>query len=150
MKSVVAERLIQAPLELVFEIISVPERFTEAVPQIRQIEYLTEQTSGAGTRFLETRAAGKGEHTLEMEVRQLVPNESIRIVSEAGGTLWDSVFSVSPEGEQVRLTLKMDATPRHLLARMMNGVIWRMVVKGVEGDMDAVKTYCERRARGDG
>jgi hypothetical protein len=66
------------------------------------------------------------------------------MISDAGGTVWDTVFTVAQVGDAVALTMVMEATPHNFLARVMNRLIKGMVVKGVESDMDAVKAYCER------
>ena len=70
--------------------------------------------------------------------------ERIRLVSDAGGTIWDTVFTVTPKGEQTELRMEMDARPHKLLPRLINPLIRPMVRKAVESDMDAVKAYCER------
>ena len=143
MKSIKSSRQIQADLEKVFETISDVRNFSKAVPAITKVEFITEQKSGAGTRFLETRKMGKREHTCELAVTEFSENESIRIVSDAGGTVWDSIFKVRKEGEGVELTLEMEARPHKFLAKILNPLIRGMVVKGLESDMDSVKAYCE-------
>ncbi len=146
MKSIVASRRISAPLGLVFETVSDIRNFRNAIPNITAIEFLTERNSGVGTRFRETRMMKGRENSVELEVAELRQNECVRMVSDAGGTIWDSVFSVSENGEMTDLSLTMDVRPYKLSARLMNVLVRPMIVRALEADMDAVKAYCEAQS----
>ena len=140
-----AVRRIDAPAARVFEVVSDVENFQRAVPQIVRVEFTTAQRRGVGTRFRETRRMGKGEATVELEVRELVEGTRVRIVSDAGGTIWDTLFAVRALGAaQTELTMVMTDAPYRLLARLATPLIRPMVRKAVARDMDAVKAYCER------
>lgn len=142
-KPVHVTRCIRAPLELVFETISDVRNFSQAVPHIIEIEFLTKQQYGVGTQFRETRQMNGKPQTVELEVAELVENDRVRMVSDAGGTIWDTLFTVSQGDNSVELNLVMDVKPHRFLARIITPLIRGMVVKGVETDMDAVKAYCE-------
>jgi len=143
MTTVSTTRQIAAPLARVFEILSNAEVFSEAVPQILNVEFLSEQKRGVGTRFRETRDMNGKEVQTELEITELVENDRIRMVSDQGGTIWDTLFTVEDAGEYTVMTMTMDCRPYRLLARLLNLVIMGMVRKAVESDMDAVKAYCE-------
>lgn len=143
MKPVIARRTIKAPLELVFQTIADPRNFQSAVPHIKEIEFLTDQHSGRGTRFRETRVMHGREESVVLEVTDYSENESVRIVSDAGGTVWDSVFTVSEGTGGIDLNLRMDMIPHTWKARITTRLIRGFVAKGVEADMDAVKAHCE-------
>ena len=83
------------------------------------------------------------EATVELEVTEFVENEHIRIVSDTNGTVWDTVFTVAPVGDQTRLDMVMDAKAYKLLPKLMNPIIKGMIQKAIEQDMDSVKIYCE-------
>ncbi len=136
-------RHINAPVETVFTAISSPEGFSNAVPDIKRIEYVSDIRSGIGARFRETRQMGRREATTELEITEFSPNHSVRYVSDAGGTIWDTIFTVEPEGDGTRMTMNMDARPHKLAARVINPLIMGMVRKAVEKDMDAIKSWCE-------
>ena len=137
-------RTIDAPLESVFEAVSRVENFQKAVPEIIKVEFLSEVTSGVGTRFRETRLMGKKEASTELEITECVPNEHVRIVSDTAGTHWDSVFTVKPASPSgVELTLVMDAKAQTMSAKLMNPLIKGVIEKALERDMDAVKAFCE-------
>lgn len=143
MKTVETTRTITAPLSTVFETISDVRNFRKAVPHITNIEFLSEQQHGTGTRFNETRVMNGKEHTVELEVADFVENESVRMVSIAGGTKWDTTFTVKETHGSVEMTMVMLVEPQNMMAKMMVPMILGMVRKGVEADMDSVKTYCE-------
>ena len=136
-------RRIAAPVEKVFDTISSIENFSKAVPDIVEVEMLSDVTSGVGTRFRETRLMGKRKASTVLEVTEYLQNERIRLVSDAGGTIWDSVFTVKPVDGETELTLVMEARPHKFLARLMNPLIKGMLTKALEKDMDCVKQYCE-------
>ena len=137
-------RQINAPVDLVFSAITDLEKFPEKNPDIVNIELLSEQKTGVGTRFRETRRMGKREGTTELECTQYVENELVRFVADQGGTIWDSVFTTSANSVGTELTLEMEARPHTLMAKIVVPMILGMISKAVEKDMDAVKDYCER------
>ena len=139
-------RTIDAPIELVFKTVADIKQFSQAIPHIVNVEILSEIQTGVGTRFRETRLMRGKEATTELEVTEYFENERIRLVSDAGGTIWDTVFTVAPKDGQTELTMTMDADAYKLLSKLMNPFIMGMVKKAVENDMDAVKAFCEKSA----
>lgn len=144
MEKTIVTRSIAAPPERVFETVAHIENFAEVVDSITNIEFLSEQRTGVGTRFRETRMMKRREATTTLEVTEYRPPELVRIVSDEGGTIWDTVFSVKRMGASTELSMVMDARPYKLLARIMTPLISGMVRKAVKSDMDAVKRHCER------
>lgn len=136
-------KTINASVEKVFETVAHIDGFSEAVPHIVKVEFLTEQKTGVGAKFRETRIMGKREATTVLEVTEYVENERIRLVSDAGGTIWDSVFTVRPAGEGTTLELSMESRPYKLLAKLVNPMIKGVLTRALGSDMDAVKAYCE-------
>ena len=137
------ERRIKAPLEKVFETIADISNFQKAVPHITNVEFLTEQQSGVGTKFRETRIMKGKEESTELEVTELIQNEHIRIVADSHGTIWDTVMKVTADGDTTVLEMIMDATSSGLFPKILNRLIKGMIQQGLEQDMDAVKAYCE-------
>lgn len=144
--SVEAERAINADVGKVFHTLADIRNFSNAVPGITNVEFLSEQQFGVGTRFRETRVMNGREAATELEVTELVENEHVRLVSHAGGTLWDTVFAVTSLDDATEMTMVMKAIPENLLARLMVPAILPMVSKAVQSDMDSVKDYCESDA----
>jgi hypothetical protein len=131
---------------MVFRTISEVDHFSRAIPDITKIEFLSQVTSGIGTRFRETRLMKGREATTTLEITECVPPEKIRFVADSHGTVWDSVYTLAPAGEDALLTLSMEARPHTLLARVITPLIRGMVQKALESDMDRVKEWCEKGA----
>jgi carbon monoxide dehydrogenase subunit G len=147
MANVTVTRQIDAPVDVVFRTVADVEQFSQAVPGILRVEFLTDVKSGVGARFRETRMMMGQEASTELEVTEYVENERVRLVSEAGGALWDTVFTTVPDGEGTALGMVMDAKAQSAGARTMLPLIIGVVRKAVEQDMDAIKAFCERPAR---
>lgn len=145
MKPIHISRSISAPLDLVFQTVSDVRNFREAVPHITHVEFLSDQQFGAGTRFRETRLMNGREQTVELEVAEYIDNDRVRMISNTGGTIWDTMFTVSKGSENVTLAMQMNIESHTLFARMVTPLIRGMVVKGVKSDMDSVKAFCESK-----
>lgn len=142
-------RQINAPVERVFAGVSNIENFSQAVPDIVKVEFVSDIKHGKGAKFRETRIMNGREATTELEVTEYQPPERVRFVSDAGGTVWDTVFTTTSKGGGAALAMEMEARPHRFLARLMTPFIMGMVAKAVESDMDAVKSWCEND-EGDG
>ena len=146
MTSMTVTRRIAAPVGVVFRTVADIRQFSKVVPQIIRIEFLSDVRSGIGTRFRETRLMNGQEMATELAVTEYVENNRVRIVSDAGGTVWDTVFTVAAAEGSTELTMAMEARPYELRARITTPLIAGAVRKAVEQDMDAVKAFCERTA----
>lgn len=139
-----ATRSINAPIDLVFKTVSDINNFSKAIPDIINVEFLSDVKSGIGTRFRETRLMNGKEAMTELEVTEFVENDHVRMVTDSHGAVWDSVFTVKRVDGHTELTLAMDARPHKFMQKMMIPMIKGMISKALEKDMDAVKTYCEK------
>ncbi len=142
MKSISVTRMTDSSVEKVFRTVAEIGEFSQAVPHITKVEFLTDQHAGMGTRFRETRVMNGREHATELEVTEYVLNERIRMVADAGGTVWDTLFTVQAVNGHVELVMTMEARAYKLLAKILNPLIRGMVAKQVEKDMDSVVDYC--------
>ncbi len=147
MKTIRINTTIDAPVERVFAAVTDMGKFSEALPHVVEIEYLTERKTGVGTRFRETRLMGKRESITELEVTEHRPNEHVRMVTDSHGAVWDTVFSVAPRDTGTQLTLAMDARAYRLVPRIMNTLFRNMIAKAVAKDMECLKSYCESHAQ---
>lgn len=143
MGRIAVTRHVQAPVERVFDAVAHIDNFQKAVPEIVHVEFTSDVKKGAGTRFKETRRMGKREATVELEVKEYESNERVRIVSDAGGTVWDTVFRTSAKDGGTELTMVMEDRAYRFAAKCFVPLIRGMVRRAVERDMDAVKAYCE-------
>lgn len=146
MKTVSFHRQIDAPIDRVFDTVAHIENFAKAVPDIIDVEILNDVQNGVGARFRETRRMNGRDAATELTVTEYVPNERVRLVSDAGGAIWDSLFTLTPKSGGVFLVLEMSARPRTILARLTTPLLMGVVAKAVAKDMDAVKQFCEQGA----
>ena len=144
MKPITIVKTISAPVKLVFKTIAHIEEFSKVVDDIVNIEFLSDNKTGTGARFKETRMMKGREATTELEVKEYVENEKVRIVAESQGTVWDTLFLVKEENSSTVLKMTMEARTNNLFMKLMNSIIRGMIVKAVEKDMDAVKVHCEK------
>jgi hypothetical protein len=126
MSTTTVHRSVQASVESVFQTVADIQNFSKAVPDILGVEFLSDVKSGLGARFKETRLMGKRRASTVLEVTEYLDNDRIRYVSDAGGTIWDTVISVKSGDGATDLSMVMEAKPYRFLAK----------------DMDAVKAYC--------
>ena len=141
------EKIIRAPLELVFRTVAHIEEFSQVIPHITHVEFLTEQKTGVGTRFVETRLMKGKEHQTDLEVVEYEPNQKVRIVTESHGTTWDTLFQTDDLGDgTTRLTMMMESTPHTLMQKLMLPLVNGMIARAVEADMDAVQQWCEEQS----
>lgn len=136
-------RTIDAPVDFVFNTVAEIDNFSKAIPHIVDVEFLSDVKRGVGSRFRETRLMMGREATTVLEVTEYVENERVRLVSDEGGTVWDSVFSVRPADGGTELTLVMDAAPYTFKSRVFVPIMKLVIRMGLVKDMDAVKQYCE-------
>jgi uncharacterized protein YndB with AHSA1/START domain len=143
------QRQVNAPMEVVFDAIAHIENFSQAAPHIVGVEYLSEQKRGVGTRFRETRRMGKREAATVLEVTEYQPPERVRLVSEAGGAVWDTLFSVRAANNGTVLAMEMTATANNLVSRLLLPLMRKPIASAIETDLQAVKEWCEAKYPGD-
>ncbi|MEM7248181.1 MAG: SRPBCC family protein [Acidobacteriota bacterium] len=143
MTRVAVSRLINATPETVFDAVCNIENLPATNPDVVGIEFLTEQKSGAGTRFRETRRMKDKEMVTELEVTEWTHGRHARMVADSHGTVWDTVFSVEPKGDQTELRLVMDARAHAFLPKLLNPLMKGFFRKGMDGHLTHVKAYCE-------
>lgn len=143
MSKATSSRIINAPLETVFDVVAHVENFPKAVPEITHVEVLTEIKNGTGTRFRETRDIEGRIVSNDIDVTDYKLNTFARTVFESNDIIWDSIFEVAMQAEGTLLTLEMEAKPQSEAAKAALTPIMDMISAHVETDMDAIKTYCE-------
>ncbi len=144
MSRTVIKRIVTAPVSRVFGVVSDISQFSRAIPHIVNVEMLSDNTVGVGARFRETRLMRGKKATTELVVTEYEVDRKVRFVSDEGGTIWDTVFSVEPIGtRRTHLTMTMDAKPYKVWSRLINPLIKGIIARAIEKDMDAVKVFCE-------
>lgn len=137
-------RNVRAPAATVFDAVADPRQFAKAIDGVTKLEFLTPSTWGVGTRFRQSRVQNGKETTMDFELTEYVKPSRVRIVNETHGTVWDSVFTVAPDGPGTTLTLRMTTRGGRWLQRLLMPIVCLLIKKIVAKDIDAVKAFCER------
>ena len=146
MPSVKNEHIIKAPAEMVFDRVTNAENFPKVAPHIKSVEFLSEQKTGLGTKFKETRIMKGRESSTVLEITEYDPPHRARFVTGQGGTIWDSVYTTTPVEGGTKLTLTMDARPHKFTAKLITPLIMGMISIAIDADNLAVKAHCEAEA----
>lgn len=148
MKPVTVTDLIAADPDSVFATIVDVESIPLTSPDTVTVEFLTEQRSGAGTSFRETRKMGRQkEQQFDLELVECDPaTRTARFVNETHGTIWDTEMSVVPEGGGSRVEFTMaaytDSKVQGFIFSLMSGVFRKAMNRQVQG----LKAHCEKGA----
>lgn len=137
---------IDAPVEIVFAAITDIENFPQRAESITKVEFLSDAKQGKGTRFRETRMMGSKEATAVLEITEFIENEKVRFVSDEGGTIWDTVFTLSQSASETRMDVEMDARPYKFFSKLVTPLMIGMIGKYVKKDMEELKEWCESSA----
>lgn len=147
MRRATVSTTIAAPVEKVFETIADVESFQRAIPHIIDIEFLSGQRSGTGTRFRETRETNGKRAITELEITECVTDDRVRMVADSHGTIWDSLFEVRGVPEGTELTITMEAKAHQLAARLATPLVMPLIRSAMKSDLEMVKLYCENGGR---
>ena len=113
-------------------------------------EFLTEQRSGVGTRFRETRIMMKREATETMEITAFQPPQGYTLEANSCGCHYTTTISLSEAGPgQTRITMNFSGVPKTFAAKLMIPLGWLFrgtMKKYVLKDLQDIKTYIESRS----
>lgn len=135
-----------APPARVFAIAADIPHINSIIPSITRVEVLTPGPTRVGTRWRETRKAGPGSATVELEVTAFEPGRLMSIVGMMAGTRYTSTFTFQPISEGTRVSLDCNAKPTTFFARLMlplTMLMLPMMSKDMEGDLKALKAAAE-------
>lgn len=83
---------------------------------------------------------GNRENTTVLEITRYEPPQTshagiVSFIADAGGTIWDSTFTISPNSGGSKVNLVMTATAKNPLAAVMNWFMKGMIKRGLENDL---------------
>ncbi len=141
-------RDIAAPPEQVFALITDFSRAAETISGIKKLEVLTDEPTGVGTRFRETREMMGREATEEMEIVEFVPGSHYVVQANSCGCLIRSTIRCAPTPAGTEFSMSMDAKPVTFFAKVMSPLGKLMagsMKKCIEQDLDDVEQAIEGR-----
>ncbi len=137
---------IRGTQQQVFDAISDLEHAADRIRGIVSLEKLTEGPVGLGTRFRETRIMFKKECTEEMEITEFDPPHGYRVGAEGCGCLYDTRFSVTPDGDETIVEMSFQATPTTFMGKLMlplGKLMQGTMKKMINQDLNDLKTHIE-------
>jgi len=137
---------IEAPPEVVFELLTDVPRWPEHFPAIQKIEMLTDGPVWVGTRFRETRRMFGREATEEMEIAEIEPRKRFGLSAHSHGTGYLTMHTLTPTQGGTHLALEFIATPRSTAAKVLapfSGLMMKPLRRCLEEDLEALRQTCE-------
>ena len=86
MTTTTVTRTIDAPHARVFDAVANVENLPNVVPEVVEIELLSDDAPGVGTRFRETRMMNGKRTRTELEITESIAGERVRMVADSHGT----------------------------------------------------------------
>lgn len=148
MRIEVAETISASP-EAVFAALANVERWPSLMPDILQVELLTEGPVGVGTRFREVRRMYGREAAEEMTVAELDPPRLFVLTAESHGARYRAEHRIVPSASGCILSLGFEGVPVSALARLMSpllGFLAGSLERKLRADLTALKTAVEAQA----
>ena len=154
MKPIKISRTIAATAPAVFDVVANGRNYGKAIPEIDTVHFLTENETGVGARFHETRrfsgvqaffARVFGLSATESEVTGFEDGSMVQLVTEEAGALWHTTFTVTPNesGDQAQLDMLVRIEPISFMGKLVTPFLRPAAIKGITADVEAVKAYVE-------
>ena len=149
MTKVRIQKRIAAPPAFIFHALVDVQGMPSRHPAVLRTEFLSDQREGVGTRFREVRQMGKKEFVSDLEITEFEPGQRVRMVTENHGTVWDTLFVLTPEGAGSLLEVEMDARAQKLMPRLLNPIFKGLFRRGLVKHFDVFAAWCEANANRD-
>lgn len=150
---VAATATIDATPEAVFPILAHGGRHGDAIPEVQNVEFVSDETMGVGARFRETRKLNAVQvrffkllklHRNVIECTEFEPCRRVRYVSDGAGALWHSIYTLVPaDGGRTRVGLRLETQPRNRLGKWVPRILRRPLREATENDLKAIKAHIE-------
>ena len=151
MASITVSRVINAPIETVFERASDVHKWADHISAITNVEVLTDGPVGVGTRFRETRVMFKREATEEMTFSEYDAPTGFTLVANSCGSEYVTKHTLEPVEGGTRLTMSFNATAKTLGAKLMMpmmAIMKKTLIKCIESDQNDLSQVCEAEDQG--
>lgn len=137
----------------VFATVAHGGRHGDAIPEVESVDFVSEKTTGVGAQFRENRdwtavqvlfAKLAKLHRNVIECIEYEPNRRVRYMSNGAGTLWHSIYTLTPVGErQTQVELRLEIRPKNLLGRWLPQLVKGTLQTSTENDFKAIKRHIE-------
>lgn len=111
---------IDAPTDRVFAIFADLPNAQHNIGSILNIEFLSEQRSGLGTRWRETRKMFGKEATEEMWISDWRPGAGYTVSCVSCGCAYETDIAFAPSGGGTEVVMRMSIKPQTFMARLMS------------------------------
>jgi len=142
-------RTVNAPIDNVFRVYSDFANAAARIDGIENIEILTDDPIGKGTRFRETRIMFGRESTEEMEITEFEQNKKYIVEANSCGAHFQTIFQFQPNGGSTNVKVELNTRSVTLFAKLMSPLGFLMassMKKCFSSDIDQLKQYCEQVA----
>ena len=145
-KPILVARMIDtwnADQETVFATLAHGGRHGEAIPEMLNVEFVSEKTMGVGAQFREIRdwtpiqvafAKFAKLHQNVVTCIEYEPHRRVRYMSNGAGARWHSIYTLTPVGEgQTQVEIRLEIRPKNLLGKWLPQL---MTQHGIERPVD--------------
>jgi len=147
MGMITVSKIIDAPLDRVFEVFTDLPGAPGRVSAIMKLEVLTDGPIGMGTRFRETRVMFKKEATETMEFIDFDPPRSYTVEANSCGCHYETSFRFEPHDGGTKVTAVFSWQARSFMAKLMSPLgklMGSMCIKAFNKDLGELKAHCEQ------
>ncbi|KGP91003.1 hypothetical protein N780_17135 [Pontibacillus chungwhensis BH030062] len=135
--------VIAKPCEEVFAFTTNIEHFKDVMPNVVQMESITDGAFGVGTKLKETREIKGRQGTSTIEVIEYVPNERYSVRSALEGLETIYRYSFHEEENQTRLELECELKTSALKMKMIKPIFKRTLQREDKEHLELIKKALE-------
>jgi carbon monoxide dehydrogenase subunit G len=139
---------VDAPPEVVFEVLSDFAHAAENIRGIERLEILTDGPVGVGTRFRETRVMFGKESTEEMEITAFDPPHGYTVGADSCGCRYCAEYRLVADIAGTHVRLLISTQPITLTAKLMSPLSFLMsgsMKMLIAADLEDVKRIAEAK-----
>ena len=139
--------VVNAPIDQVFARMTDIENCADFIEGIESVEIISEQKTGVGTRWKETRVMFGKSTTEEMEITELNHNQNYVVEAESCGAAFRTEFVFkSVSNDKTEVTMDMNTKPLTFFAKLMSPISFMMkgmIVNAIKKDLADSARACE-------
>jgi carbon monoxide dehydrogenase subunit G len=149
MARLTAGKHIDAPADVVFDLMTDLDQADSRISSIVHIEKLTDGPVGVGTRFRETRLMLGKEDTEEMVFTAFNPGKSFTIECDSCGTHHAVHHDLAAVDGGTQITVTFEMKPMSIMAKIMSPMgklMTKSLLDAFDKDLEEIKALAEGRS----